>query len=227
MYGSVKNAAGGLPSPVSAVTWQISGGTPTDLATVQAAVVSMNGQDFYVARVAFENRPSGSTSVGRTANVLGLTKTPSTFGQAVRVNGMNATILASARGTLSTFTFGTADRGLTERVDLQLNLPGAPGPDTDGDGVPDWAEVVAGTNPADANSVYRALADVQPAPGGGLIIRWSSVAGKSYSVLRATNLAQPFSPLATNIPAIAPQNQFRDTTATGTGPYFYRVQVAE
>ena len=182
MYGSITNGAGGLPLPPTSVTWQISGGS--DLVTVTSTFVVVNGQSFHVARVPFETRSAGSTSFGHRPNVLGLTKTPITFGRAVRVNSTNATIVSSSRGAFATFTFSAADRGLAERVDLQINLPGQPASDTDGDGMPDWAEVIAGTNPSDPASVFKASTDVQPAVGGSLIIRWSSVAGKMYSVYR-------------------------------------------
>jgi hypothetical protein len=85
--------------------------------------------------------------------------------------------------------------------------------------------LIAGTNPNDPNSVFEASTDIQPAPGGGLIIKWSSVAGKVYSIHGATDLAQVFTPPATNRPATVPQNQYADATATNTGPYFYRIQV--
>jgi hypothetical protein len=53
----------------------------------------------------------------------------------------------------------------------------------------------------------------------------SSVAGKTYAILRATNLAQGFTPPATSLPASAPQNEYTDSAATNSGPYFYRIQV--
>ena len=77
-----------------------------------------------------------------------MTRNPTSYSRAVRVNGTNATIVSSSRGMLSAFTSSTADRGLPERVDVQVNSPGQPAPDTDGDGLPDWAEVIAGTDPA-------------------------------------------------------------------------------
>lgn len=223
MYGSVTNAAGGLPLPPTAITWQISGGS--DLVTVNSTVVVVNGQSFHVARVPFETRAAGNTNFGRTPNLVGLSRTPVTYARAVRVNGTNATVVSSSRGSLATFTFSAADRGIAERVDLQVNFPGQPAPDTDGDGVPDWAEVIAGTNPADPTSVFKASVDMQPALGGGVILRWSSVADKTYSVYRTTDLAQPYSALTNGLIATPPQNQFVDSTATGPGPFFYRVQV--
>lgn len=99
--------------------------------TVQATVVVVNGQFFYVARLPFETRSAGPTNLGQTPNVLGLTQTPTAYARAVRVNGMNATIVSSSHGTLAPFTFSASDRGTAEQVDLQVSLPGQPAPDTD------------------------------------------------------------------------------------------------
>jgi hypothetical protein len=156
------------------------------------------------------------------ANTLPLTDSTTSFTRSATVMGTNATL------ALNSFSFSKADRGRVERVDLLVNLPGVLPPtnqDTDGDGVPDWAELVAGTDPSNPNSVFKASTAIQPAPGGGLIIKWSSVAGKTYSIHRTTNLGLSFAALATNLPATAPQNQYTDAAATNAGPYFYRIQV--
>lgn len=49
---------------------------------------------------------------------------------------------------------------------------------------------------------------------------------ETYSLRRATNLSHGFTPLATNLPATAPQNQFTDSSATHTGHLFYRIEVS-
>ena len=137
-----------------------------------------------------------------------MTRNLTSYSRAVRINGTNATIVSFFRGMLSTFTFSTADRRLPERVDVQVNSPRQPAPDTDRDGPPDCAEVIDGTDPADPNLVFKASADLQPALGGCLIIRWSSVTGKTYSVHRTSDLPLPFTAVALNVPASPPQNQF-------------------
>jgi hypothetical protein len=87
--------------------------------------------------------------------------------------------------------------------------------------------VIACTNPADPNSVCKASNGVQPAPGGGLIIRWFSVDGNIYSVHRTSNLALPFTAMAPYVPTSPPQNQFTGDTAIGHGFFFHRIKVAE
>ena len=49
----------------------------------------------------------------------------------------------------------------------------------------------------------------------------------SYFLERCTNLASlpPFSLLATNLPGQPGTTSYKDTNATGAGPFFYRVGV--
>jgi len=71
---------------------------------------------------------------------------------------------------------------------LALNLTvAAPAPDSDGDGLNDLDEAMAGTNPTDAASVLKILA-VQPLAGDRIALTWSSVPGKIYRVSRQGDL---------------------------------------
>lgn len=129
-----------------------------------------------------------------------------------------------------------------ERVDLTVNVPGGgflpeawqlqyfghtgvdPNDDPDHDDLSNWDEYVAGTNPTDPQSrfaILRVLAD----PLGGVRVQWSSVAGKFYTVQRSGDLLSGFTGLQARLAATAPLNSFRDTSATGAGPYFYRLLV--
>lgn len=220
IYGAVTNANGGFPLGQGNVQWSVTGGGSS--ATVNSTIANVNGQYFYIAQIPFETRSVSGGTFTPTPNTLPLTDATTAFTRSASALGTNATIAPPA---LSTFNFSKADRGRIERVDLLVNLPIDPSLDSDGDGVPDWAEQIAGTNPFDANSVFKASTDIQPAPGGGLIIKWSSVTGKTYSVHRTTNLGQGFAQLAANLPATAPLNQYTDSSATNSGPYFYRIQV--
>lgn len=223
MYGSVTNTAGSFALMSGGVQWTASGAGSS--ATVASTIANVNGQYFYVAHIPFETRAVSGTTFTPKANTLPLLDATTQFTRSATVMGTNATLAPPA---LSTFNFSKATRGAVERVDLLVNLPNVSPPlnlDSDGDGVMDWAEQIAGTNPNNSNSVFKASTDIQPAPGGGLIIKWSSVAGKTYAIHRSSGLSQGFSAMANSLPATAPQNQYTDSTATNTGPYFYRIQV--
>ena len=88
------------------------------------------------------------------------------------------------------------------------------------------AEYKAGTNPSDAQSLFE-FVNVRPDAQGGALVEWSSVAGKLYTLQRSGDLLTGFSDLQSHIPATAPKNSYRDATATGSGPYFYRLRLEE
>jgi len=96
--------------------------------------------------------------------------------------------------------------------------------DSDHDGLSNWQEWVAGTNPTNAASVLR----LQPplfAPAS-VTLTWPSVTNRAYFVERATNLMTwTFSVLRTNIPGLPDTTSFTDTSPPLPGPAYYRVGV--
>jgi parallel beta-helix repeat protein len=97
--------------------------------------------------------------------------------------------------------------------------------DSDGDGLNNWQEWLAGTNPTNAASALRLqLTVVLPA---GVTLTWASVTNRTYFVQRATSLVPPpgFSLLQTNIPGLPGTTSFTDTNPPAPGPAFYRVGV--
>ena len=104
-------------------------------------------------------------------------------------------------------TAGTADAG-----------------DPDGDGMRNWQEYVAHTDPGDPDSVLKVRAFRDPAQSAAVVIEWASEPGVIYVVQRATDLAGGFSDLTGAIPATAPLNRHVDSPAPA-GSVFYRVHV--
>jgi len=97
--------------------------------------------------------------------------------------------------------------------------------DSDGDGMNNWQEWIAGTDPTNALSVLRIVSATNnhAAPA----ITWQSVNTRSYFLQRAGALGGPpgFVTMATNITGQTATTTYIDTNATGRGPFFYRVGV--
>jgi hypothetical protein len=202
-------------------------------------LVSVNGQVFYLLRVPFETRSiPGTPSFAATPNTLELMATAATYTRAAKVNGTNATLQGSA-----TFTFGLADRGRIDRVDLtvapgrgtflqwlaQYGLPADTDPNADplNKGMTYFQQYIAGTNPLDPNSVFK-LINIQPGLSGGITLQWSSVIGQTYTIFRSstarTNATQ-YTQVGGPVHATDTLAQYSDSTATGPGPYFYRIST--
>jgi hypothetical protein len=97
--------------------------------------------------------------------------------------------------------------------------------DPDGDGLNNWQEWRAGTDPTNALSVLKVLSLINA--GSGITVRWQSVGGVTYYLQRGTNLAvQPAFPwVRSNILGVTGVTSYNDTGAAGPGPFFYRVGV--
>ena len=97
--------------------------------------------------------------------------------------------------------------------------------DSDGDGMNNWQEWIAGTDPTDALSLLRLLPP--PLTGTNMTVSWQSVAGVTYFLERSTNLvASPcFTCVATNLPGQPGTTIYTDTNAVESGQFYYRVGV--
>ena len=69
------------------------------------------------------------------------------------------------------------------------------------------------------------IESISAGPEAGIRISWKSSANRLYEVQRTSGLNAGFETVAGQIPATPPENVFVDDSATGDGPYFYRISV--
>jgi subtilisin family serine protease len=109
-------------------------------------------------------------------------------------------------------------------VSIALVVPGSSTGDDDADGVPNWQELVAGTDPEDPRSFF-AVANVRQLAGGAVTFCWPSVTGRQYTIYYSTNLSSGFLVLTNSIAATPPTNHFIDSVASQSPARFYRLGV--
>jgi hypothetical protein len=98
--------------------------------------------------------------------------------------------------------------------------------DSDGDGVPNWMEILAGTNPYDANSFLHITGLT---PGHPVELAWSSIPNKTYQVLSTTNWAYPMSAIPSAVVTGDASNAIShwfDPAPDATNK-FYRIQLVQ
>ena len=125
------------------------------------------------------------------------------------------------------YDFTTADSdsdGLKDSVELSFGSSPVL-VDTDGDGASDYQEWVVGSDPSNPHSLF-AITNFVPRAGNKFLLTWPSAAGKAYRIQRATNLAFPFSIIASNVLATPPANRYTDSPPV-LPTLYYRLQLKQ
>jgi hypothetical protein len=95
--------------------------------------------------------------------------------------------------------------------------------DSDVDGMSNYAEFIAGTDPTLIGSRLALTAGASVAEG--FEVRWSSAAGRRYTLLKATSLTNAFEPVLTGLVATPPENS--RTVANTDAAAFFKIQVEQ
>jgi hypothetical protein len=246
-YGKVFTTSGGATIRLTTGTlvWRIEplAGGPAIVRTT--ALTNINQQFSFVLRVPCETPEPG---VSNSIVAVNLSSPPNRYRRlTVTLDGQPLSLISAA----SEFSPLLADRGRSERLDLQLGTPlvdtdgdglgdawelqhfgslsATPTGDPDGDGVNNLGEFRAGTDPTDPGSRFEVV-EISKVPNG-VSIQWSSQSDRSYRVRRSpTLLAAPASYVIVQegLAATPPMNQFIDTiTGSAGSQFFYLIEIEE
>jgi len=129
--------------------------------------------------------------------------------------------------TNAAYNVGSPDRATITIQDNELRPHSSLGPDSDGDGLSDADEAVAGTDPHDARSVLKSISATRNPTTGSVTITWSSVPGKTYLVVCKDGLADPYwSDLSGPIAAMGTTTSWTDESASQSRWRIYCIVVS-
>ena len=100
-----------------------------------------------------------------------------------------------------------------------------PGADTDHDEMPDAAELIAGTDPTNPNSVLNLQANLLSS-GNAIVLSWPSVTNRTYRIAFRPALESGNWDTLTNVPGTGAWIQILDSFNTG-GTRFYRLEASK
>ena len=99
--------------------------------------------------------------------------------------------------------------------------------DMDGDGVSNFAEARAGTDPTNRASRFTIHTEMETGGGGSqkMKVWWNSISNRTYTVWKTTDLRVPFEPAEIGMPSAMGTNVYEETSGAGSPTLFYKVAI--
>ena len=199
-----------------AVTFNPPGGTFSTPVNVVLSAADPNGRIYYTVDGTAPTLESAWVNSGQTVRVNWSGKI-----RAILVRGSSISRIAEANFTM---TDADAD-GLPDWWEGQnfgsLGIASA-STDTDGDGISDYAEFIAGTNPRDPSDKFELGQTIQTLASGQIQITWASKTDRIYLLQESPNLVD-WSDNTT--PLLGTGATMLQTRTMGASHTFYRLRV--
>ncbi|GAB4172318.1 MAG: hypothetical protein Fur0032_11690 [Terrimicrobiaceae bacterium] len=199
-----------------------------------ATSIEVDGQHFYLAEIPMESRALPHGRQAATPGTLELTS------QSLTICLWSVAGGTSTQRSETNLVISDGQRGYIVRLDPTAQPPetyeewserifGSVQPrdgDSDGDGVNDYSEYVAGTDPKSAGS-HLGAASVRPLGSGMIRIEWPTVGGRVYQLVKAgapdaTTWCNVGDPVAGTGAVVG----VTDTLASGEQTAVYRIKVS-
>lgn len=196
--------------------------SPAGLDFGPVQVGATNARSFYVQN-------TGGQPLNGTATVAGVFSVFSGSPYTIAAGASNAVVIryvTASVGSHSNQVVFTGGGGTSRYV---IGQAFSPTNDQDHDGMDDWSEAVAGSNPNSPTSTFNCsfpASNAWPAGAQGVVLQWPSASNRYYSLYRSTNLVIGFNQVAfTNLPATPPLNVYTDAIPSGSGPLLFQLKV--
>jgi hypothetical protein len=148
----------------------------------------------------------------------------SPFGIGVVTSRVEPGLISTRTRHFSSWNDAITDAWRLRHFGTLSNLLSSATADADGDGIPNWAEFRAGTDPNDASSALALR--VPGLLAGGARLRWPTAPGKTYVLESAPFIGSTnWTAIATNVPGSGRDIEFQ--TPPPGGPQFFRVRLVE
>ena len=211
------DASAGEAGPNVGVFTLTRGGSTASALTVNYTLggTAGNGTDY--------NTLSSSATIpaGAGSATVTVTPKPDTLNEVTET--VILTLAADANYTVGSPNNATVDIANARRIKKQ----GSAGTtDSDGDGMNDADEAVAGTDSSSAQSVLK-ISSITKADGDGITLGWPTVAGKIYRVSYSESVTDEYwIDLSEDIPGDGTSASWTDTSASSSAIRFYSVTVS-
>ncbi len=188
---------------------------------IEGMILTLNTNDNYVIRNCYStNLPATSVFYSIYLNGVLMPRASYTFllsGCTTGLRSVNYLASGLPAGTNSILvTYTNVGVQIQDARTFVVVRPG----DSDGDGMSDYDETIAGTDPFNASSALR----ITELANGNQLVVWDSVAGRNYQVLATTNLVYPMQVISPVIQASASSSFYFDSAPDATNK-FYKIQL--